>query len=150
MKMKDLAKAFALGQETQFIEKVDKEISRLIQLRFATQIISLVKSLEGTMVPHHLNQNFKCTIEELHTFPQSWGLVYNVDGTKGKVQIQEENLELLSKGFESIRDNKLIELAATGFTVEHNFEAKLIYMLIGQSLFNEYFEHALETEMHMV
>lgn len=150
MKMKDLAKAFALVQEDKFIDKIDKEIIRLTQLRFVAKVVSVVKDLEGNMVPNHLNQNFKCTIEELHTFPQSWGLVYNVDGTKGKIQIKESNLALLSQGFESIRDNKLIDLAASGITVEHNFEAKLIYMLIGQTLFNEYYEHALETEIHML
>lgn len=150
MRMKDLAKAFATGDETKLVQKIDKEIERLIQLRFVAKIVSAVKELHYDIVPKYIDKNFKCTIESLHTFPASWGLIYNVNGIKGKLQIDEYNLELLATGFESIRDNKLIDLASTGITVEHNFEEKLIYMLVGSTVFNEYFEHALETEMHML
>lgn len=51
MKMKDLAKAFALVQEDKFIDKIDKEIIRLTQLRFVAKVVSVVKDLEGNMVP---------------------------------------------------------------------------------------------------
>lgn len=150
MRMKDLANAFANGEENKFIGKIDKEVQRLIQLRFVSKIVSAAKKLHYEIIPQHLNKSFKCTIEQSNVFPQSWGLIYNVGGTKGRMQIDERDLEILSKGFESIRDNKILELASTGITVEHNFEEKLIYMLIGVTLYNQYFEEALETEMPML
>lgn len=150
MKMKDLATAFAHYNETGFNRKINGDIENLLQLRAVSKIISVVKSLSCDMIPKHLNENFKCTVESLHTFPQTWGIVYSVGKDKGKLQIDDYDLEFLSRGMESIVDNKLLELASTGITVEHNFEEKLIYMLIGESLFNEYDKHALETEMNML
>lgn len=150
MKMKDLANAFANYDETGFNKKINHDIKKLLQLRAVSKIISVVKSLSCDMVPKHLNENFKCTLEALHTFPQTWGIVYSVGREKGKLKIDDYDLEFLSRGMESISDNKLLELASRGITVEHNFEEKLIFMLIGESLFNEYYKHALETEMSMI
>lgn len=150
MKMKSLAKAFATCDETRFERKLDEEIENLLRLRAVSKVISLVKSLHWDIVPKHLNETFKCTIETLHTLPETWGIVYSVGSEKGKLQINDYDLEFLSRGLESIEDNKLVELASLGFKVEHNFEEKLIYMLIGKSLFDEYYEHALETEMNML
>lgn len=150
MKMKDLTAAFANYNETGFNRKINSDIEKLLQLRAVSKIISVVKSLHCDMVPKHLNENFKCTLESLHTFPQTWGIVYSVGREKGKLQIDDYDLEFLSRGMESIIDNKLLELASKGITVEHSFEEKLIYMLIGERLFNEYYQHALETEMNMI
>lgn len=150
MKMKDLATAFANYDETGFNRKVNNDIQKLLQLRAVSKIISVVKSLTCDMVPKHLNENFKCTLESLHTFPQTWGIVYSVGREKGKLQIDDYDLEFLSRGMESILDNQLLPLASVGITVEHNFEEKLIYMLIGESLFNEYYKYALETEMNLI
>ena len=112
--------------------------------------MSVVKEINRNINPKYINKNFKCTIESLHTFPESWGLIYNVNGVKGKIKIDEYNLELLAIGFESIRDNKLIDLASTGITVESNFEEKLTYMLMGSKVFKENIDHNLEKELDII
>lgn len=147
MNIKDLAKAFKQGEESTFLQKVDKEMERLHQLKFITKMVLTVKKLQAHIVPNHMNKNFKCTIESLHTFPQSWGLVYNAEGVKGKIQIDENDLEMLSKGLESITDNKLIDLASKGFNIENNFEEKLISMLMGKTILKEYVEHDMDLSM---
>lgn len=149
MKMKSLAKALTMYEQTSFDKQIDKEIQNLLQLRAVSKIISLVKSLSWDVVPKHLNETFKCTIEKLHTLPETWGIVYSVGNERGKLQFNDYNLEFLSRGMESIQDNKLVELASLGFKVEYNFEKKLIYMLIGKTLFEEYYENSLELEMNM-
>ena len=131
-------------KDTDLMFKVDKGIEELNQLNFIKKVASTIKSLNDYIKPNHLNKNFKCTVELLYTFPQSWGLVYDIEGAKGKVKFNEEDLSLLSKCFHSIKDNKLLSLACTGIHIEDDFSQQLIKMLLGEKILNKYFQEEVE------
>lgn len=51
MKMKDLAKAIIDCQDEKFVNKIDKEINKLLQLRFICNVVELVDSVEHEIKP---------------------------------------------------------------------------------------------------
>ena len=142
MKMKDVVKAFSNFGEDKFLNKVDKEIEKLYQLRYIAKVISLAKeaSYEILSDKTNLNKVIKFSIENLGTCPQTWGMVYNIEGKKGSFEFREHDLDKLSKGIKKITNHKLFECATKGFVIDYALEERLILNIIGEDLFNEYFE----------
>lgn len=142
MKMKDVVKAFSNFGEDRFFKKVDKEIEKLYQLRYIAKVISLAKEASHEILSDktNLNKVIKFSIENLGTYPQTWGMVYNIEGKKGNFEFKEHDLNSLSKGIENITNHKLFECATKGFVIDHTLEERLILNMIGEDLFNEYFE----------
>lgn len=67
-------------------------------------------------------------------------MVYNIEGKKGSFSFDEYDLNSLSKGIDQITNHKLFECASKGFIIEYTLEERLILNMIGEDLFNEYFE----------
>ena len=142
MKMKDVVKAFNSFGEDKFFKKVDKEIEKLYQLRYIAKVISLAKeaSYEILKDKTNLNKVIKFSIENLGTYPKTWGMVYNIEGKKGSFSFDEYDLNSLSKGIDQVTNHKLFECASKGFVIDNTLEERLILNMIGEDLFNEYFE----------
>ncbi len=150
MKMKDLAKAIVDCQDEKFVNKIDKEINKLLQLRFICNVVELVDSVEHEIKPfENPDQNFgkvfKYELGSVDTYPANMGIKYKIGKQESSVSLFSPNLDFFVRGYETLKKEK----SKKEIIIDHSFNERLIADIIGEKLFEEYYNLIEENKYKM-